>query len=706
MQMSFTNAALNAGPTKATGTASAKGAENGNDFGMTLVQTLTGSEGGAATNQTAADLDNAAAVPMNTLASILGENLSSADLLGAIDALLRKLNDTDTEQLAQSATESDLSDALVQLDNLLSMLAGMQPVQHVPNVRSDQEQPIGSDQTGAAVEDGTAVKLNPLDNLLGMLAVKQPKQPVQNALDLQEQSIGGDQTVATAGDGSTVRFAQPENLLRMLVGMQSVQLQNALDPTIATVGEGSTVSLAQLENLLSMIADKQPMRPLDVQEQTIGGPPSVVTNGDGSADSLVQLDNLLRMLAGMQNVVPIQNVTAAQEQAAGGNQSGTAVDGLLHMLAGMQNIPAVQEQTTGATLGNGSEVSLPMQMIATLSNLQAQASAVRDSEAQGTTSQPTAAATVNFEVIDGLKSDLQEALTDLRLLVKQQKSSASGRELNAIVSKQLTALVQLLSPTKNEAVEAIKAANVQANAPAQSGETDLQIRTMQSAPSFSNHLQRIAHQFMHVGILKESAMQEQAESQMQQAVNLDSIHLAALTGNQELQRQQMAAAKQVISHPVPVQQFASTVQGMIVGQFNVTASGGLSNAQLTLYPEHLGQVNVNITMHNGTLTAQFMTDTVTAKDLLDNQMAQLRSALQAHGLQVEKLEVSQSPTQSNLLFQERQGQSRREQNSHKQNGSRDNSGIAIDFNADLEEVPAQRTVDRYLGLGRGIHTKA
>ena len=140
-------------------------------------------------------------------------------------------------------------------------------------------------------------------------------------------------------------------------------------------------------------------------------------------------------------------------------------------------------------------------------------------------------------------------------------------------------------------------------------------------------------------------------------------------------------------------------------QFNVSTGNGLSQAQLTLYPEHLGQVNVNISVHNGTLTAQFVTDTVTAKDMLENQMAQLRSALQSQGLQVDKLVVSQSTVQPNL-FQDRQGQQGQNQGASKRNKSQDDAIDEIDFTADLEELSAQRAVDRDLGLGRGIHTIA
>lgn len=52
-------------------------------------------------------------------------------------------------------------------------------------------------------------------------------------------------------------------------------------------------------------------------------------------------------------------------------------------------------------------------------------------------------------------------------------------------------------------------------------------------------------------------------------------------------------------------------------------------------------------MQNGHLVAQFMTEHSGAKDMLEQQMNQLRAALQSQGLQVEKLEVTQNNTPLN-----------------------------------------------------------
>ncbi|WP_059045350.1 flagellar hook-length control protein FliK [Paenibacillus rubinfantis] len=102
--------------------------------------------------------------------------------------------------------------------------------------------------------------------------------------------------------------------------------------------------------------------------------------------------------------------------------------------------------------------------------------------------------------------------------------------------------------------------------------------------------------------------------------------------------------------PVPVEHFAKEMSGFLVNKLDIVNLKGVSEASISLYPEHLGQVDVRITMQNGQLTAQFMTEHAFAKESLEQQMAQLRSALQSQGLQVNKLEVTQNTSLSSHMY--------------------------------------------------------
>ncbi|MFF2908560.1 flagellar hook-length control protein FliK [Paenibacillus sp. NPDC057934] len=101
---------------------------------------------------------------------------------------------------------------------------------------------------------------------------------------------------------------------------------------------------------------------------------------------------------------------------------------------------------------------------------------------------------------------------------------------------------------------------------------------------------------------------------------------------------------------VPVHQFAEEMTGFITGKLDIVRKGSAAEATITLFPEHLGQVDVKITMQNGHLVAQFITEHAATKDMLEQQMTQLRAALQSQGLQVEKLEVTQNNTPLHSQF--------------------------------------------------------
>src|SRR5690606_10896268 len=106
---------------------------------------------------------------------------------------------------------------------------------------------------------------------------------------------------------------------------------------------------------------------------------------------------------------------------------------------------------------------------------------------------------------------------------------------------------------------------------------------------------------------------------------------------------------------VPVQAFADEMNQFVLRSFQVTQLNGLSEAKISLVPEHLGQVDIKLTMHNGQLTAQLVTETALGRDMLEQQLGQLRQSLQSQGIQVERLEVTQQSS-STTNFLRDQGQ--------------------------------------------------
>lgn len=134
------------------------------------------------------------------------------------------------------------------------------------------------------------------------------------------------------------------------------------------------------------------------------------------------------------------------------------------------------------------------------------------------------------------------------------------------------------------------------------------------------------------------------ETQDNQATNLITAgQLAIKNGTAPLTRSETV---------IPVQQFSKEMSEFVVSKFEIVKQQGMTEAVISLRPQHLGQLDVQLSMQNGHLIAKFMTEHAGAKDLLEQQMTQLRAVLQAQGIQVERLEVTQNTSLSSHLYQD------------------------------------------------------
>lgn len=70
---------------------------------------------------------------------------------------------------------------------------------------------------------------------------------------------------------------------------------------------------------------------------------------------------------------------------------------------------------------------------------------------------------------------------------------------------------------------------------------------------------------------------------------------------------------------------------------------GSSNRMLIkLYPEHLGQIRIELHETNGIMTARILSTTALAKEMLESQLHHLRQAFHQQNLQVERIDITQS----------------------------------------------------------------
>ncbi|WP_145408839.1 flagellar hook-length control protein FliK [Paenibacillus xylanexedens] len=129
-------------------------------------------------------------------------------------------------------------------------------------------------------------------------------------------------------------------------------------------------------------------------------------------------------------------------------------------------------------------------------------------------------------------------------------------------------------------------------------------------------------------------------------------HGNVITAGELSMRTSGTAAAKPAEPTMQTSQFAKEMTQFVVNKLDIVQKNGFSEATISLRPEHLGKLDVQITLQNGQLVARFMTEHTMARDMLEQQMMQLRSSLQAQGIQVERLEVTQNSSLGSQMYQD------------------------------------------------------
>ncbi|WP_429843612.1 flagellar hook-length control protein FliK [Brevibacillus sp. FIR094] len=155
------------------------------------------------------------------------------------------------------------------------------------------------------------------------------------------------------------------------------------------------------------------------------------------------------------------------------------------------------------------------------------------------------------------------------------------------------------------------------------------------------------------------------------------------SSNTQTQSVQTFSQQTVPTHHVNANQLTQQVTQLFVSKMQLTQHNGVHEARLILNPQALGKVDVTITSQNGVITAQFHAETQAGKEMLDNQLPQLRAALTQQGLQVDRLEVNQQQDTA-FNFQQQREQARQQQENRQQQ-EKDEQEFALDALVDSNE---------------------
>lgn len=212
---------------------------------------------------------------------------------------------------------------------------------------------------------------------------------------------------------------------------------------------------------------------------------------------------------------------------------------------------------------------------------------------------------------------------------------------------------------------------------------------------------------MEAGVPTQAVQPTLSGSMLNQEGNPEDLLLTNTSQNpvitqQANQTQNVATFQQVANQPhhVNASQLPQQVTQLFVSKLQLGGQNGVHEAKLILNPQSLGQVDVTITSHNGVITAQFHAETQAGKDLLDNQLPQLRMALTQQGLQVDRLEVNQQQDTAFNFQQQREqaGQQRENQQQQKE----EEQEFALDALVDSSET-SESLWNRLRESARGVN---
>lgn len=161
---------------------------------------------------------------------------------------------------------------------------------------------------------------------------------------------------------------------------------------------------------------------------------------------------------------------------------------------------------------------------------------------------------------------------------------------------------------------------------------------------------------------------------VQEEGNIQSLTIGspldATKTNQALQRTEANA-------PMPAVRMSNLIEdlgGVLKGSLLLNGTQEGTQIKVSIFPEHLGHLEIRLTELNGKIAAQIFTSSLVAKEALDLQVNQLRNSLLQQGVIIDKIEISQQSSQQSFGHQNAHPEKRFTQQQHRQGMSHDKNG--------------------------------
>ncbi|MCY9659034.1 flagellar hook-length control protein FliK [Paenibacillus chondroitinus] len=379
------------------------------------------------------------------------------------------------------------------------------------------------------------------------------------------------------------------------------------------------------------------------------------------ADPALSLDMLLQMLQSL--VAPLKGTAAQDVKTEDQPLSEVVLEAMNSNPALAQQLlqdPKVQQWFEEAEQLLQTLSGAQLTPLATLpSTLKLQTTEVSSLQAQNTL---LALASLSKQqpdnpIVKFLNQDLQNVIQPL---LPELMTNLKGQTLDAATTESaVEAMEGLMNTGKKEVTSTDKPAHHKLNSKKTSDQNVDMMNTVTIAQPAKSKLELLA--------LKSGFLTAQVDASSKPGDTLPNLvdlptepetatnSVVTIADLQRTQQTQAIVAK-TVAPTMNAANFADEMTEHVLKNMKITLADGFSEAKLSLFPKNLGHIDVKISMHDGQLIAQFAAESAAAKQLLENQLPQLRQALLTQGLQVEKLEVTQSQNMQSSMFQEHRQQ--------------------------------------------------
>jgi len=177
----------------------------------------------------------------------------------------------------------------------------------------------------------------------------------------------------------------------------------------------------------------------------------------------------------------------------------------------------------------------------------------------------------------------------------------------------------------------------------------------------------------------------------------------AATSAQDTAKANQVAGRPEVNAPTPTVRMSNLVEDLgEVLQNSIRLSGTKEGTQIkvSIFPEHLGHLEIRLTETNGKIAAQIFTSSLVAKEVLDQQVNHLRNTLLQQGVTIDKIEIAQQTSQQSFGQQNAHPEQRFTQQQQKGTLSRDKNG----YQRIEEEVAATERNPSEVGLMKVDYT--